>query len=302
VQPSGEQWEIHHRDQSATVVEVGGGLRTYEAGGIAVLDGYAVDEMFSGGRGQALVPWPNRLDAGRYTFGGRQLQLPINEVDKGNAIHGLVRWAGWRLVDREPNRVRVGHVLHPQPGYPFTLAIEIDYELDDTGLNVIVKATNRGREPLPYGSGHHPYLTVGEETIDTARVQFDAGRVIRVDDRRLPIDVVDVASAGIDLRKPMVLGDVQLDVTYTDLAREDGGRAWFEMRSGQTDRRVRLWMGPSYTHVMLFSGDTLAPGRRRRGLAVEPMTCAPNAFVTGAGVIALEPGASHASYWGISPL
>ena len=121
VAPSGEQVEISFGDQLAVVVEVGGGIRSYSAAGRDVLDGYGVDEPSASGRGQVLVPWPNRLQDGSYEFDGRSHQLPLTEPEHANAIHGLVRWASWRIGEREAHRVVMEHVIHPQPGYPFTL-------------------------------------------------------------------------------------------------------------------------------------------------------------------------------------
>src|SRR6185437_15859631 len=87
--PSGQQIELTHGAQHAVVVEVGGGLRTYEVDGVAVLDGYARDAMADGGRGQPLLPWPNRLADGQYDWAGRTLQLPVDELSRRNASHGL---------------------------------------------------------------------------------------------------------------------------------------------------------------------------------------------------------------------
>ena len=300
IKPSGEQWEIEHGDQHAVVVEVGGGLREYGAGGIPVLDGYAADEMCLGSRGQALIPWPNRLADGRYTFDGRPMQVPINEVGKGTAIHGLVRWSRWQLASRETHRVVVTHVLHPQPAYPFTLGSRIEYALSESGLSVNVTSTNLGREPLPYGTGHHPYLTLGEPSIDSAIIQLPAASAIAVDERLLPTGIVDVGEAGIDFRKARTLGTSRLDIAFTALERDAGGRAWFTMQTADERRRIRFWMAAAYTHVMLFTGDTLTDEtRRRQGLGVEPMTCPPNAFGSGDGVITLNPGESHSTAWGM---
>ena len=61
-------------------------------------DGFAADEMSSGGRGQLLMPWPNRVRDGAYSFDGRDLQLALTEPRRSNASHGLARWAAWRAV------------------------------------------------------------------------------------------------------------------------------------------------------------------------------------------------------------
>ena len=159
IAPSGEQIEIAHGDQRAVVVEVGGGLREYTVDGRDVLDGYGADEMSSSGRGQVLIPWPNRIQDGLYSFDGQEHQLPLDDVEEQDAIHGLVRWGSWIAGDRAENRVVMEHALHPQPGYPFSLALSIEYELSDAGLRVRTTAVNRGSRPCPYGSGNHPYLT-----------------------------------------------------------------------------------------------------------------------------------------------
>ena len=144
IAPSGEQITIAAGDQQAVIVEVGGGLRSYSAGGRELVDGYSADEMSSSGRGQVLIPWPNRLQDGSYEFDKRHHQLPLNEPERRNAIHGLVRWAAWTAAEREPHRAVMEHVLHPQPGYPFSLGISIEYALSDSGLQVRTTATNLG--------------------------------------------------------------------------------------------------------------------------------------------------------------
>jgi aldose 1-epimerase len=160
IAPSGEQITIAAGDQQAVVVEVGGGLRSYSAGGRELVDGHGADEMCSSGRGQVLILWPNRVQDGSYELHGRRHQLPPNEPERRNAIHGLVRWAAWTAAEHEPNRAVMEYVLHPQPGYPFSLKISVEYALSDRGLQVRTTAANLGNES-PYGSGAHPYLTLG---------------------------------------------------------------------------------------------------------------------------------------------
>ena len=80
IAPSGEQIEITAGDQQAVVVEVGGGLRSYSAGGRDLVDGYGADEMSSSGRGQVLIPWPNRLQDGSYEFDGTSPPAPAERA------------------------------------------------------------------------------------------------------------------------------------------------------------------------------------------------------------------------------
>ena len=300
--PSGHQAELVHGDQRAVVVEVGGGLRDYTVAGEAVLDGYAENEMCHGGRGQVLAPWPNRLDGGRYRFGGADLQLPVDEVGRTNAIHGLVRWSSWRLEQRGAGRVVAAHVLYPRPGYPFTLGLEIEYALGSAGLTVITTAANLGGDPLPFGLGFHPYLTVGSERIDEAVLTAPAGKVVPADERGIPAgQATEVAGTDRDLRRARPIGDVRLDDCYTDLQADGEGRFVVVLAGPGGTPALDLWADAGFRYLMLFTGDTLPAGERRRGLAVEPMTCPPNAFASGEALAVLEPGEERRYSWGIRP-
>jgi aldose 1-epimerase len=297
--PSGEQYEIVFEDQLAVVTEVGAGIRTYSVSGLDVLDGYAVDEPATSGRGQVLIPWPNRIRDGAYEFGGRRHQLELTEPARANAIHGLVRHAPWHATESEASRVVMEHVLDQQPGYPFTLGLRIEYALSPEGVSVTTTATNLGSEPCPYGCGAHPYLTAGTATVDATILSVPAASVLVSDERGVPTGRVPVDGTAFDFRRPAAVAETVLDHCFTDLARDEDGRARVRL-SNPGGNGVLLWMDESYPYVMVFTGDPL-PDVDRRSLAVEPMTCPPNAFQTGEDVIVLEPGRSFSSRWGIDP-
>lgn len=299
--PSGQQFEIHFGDQRAVVVEVGGALRSYVAAGHELLDGYSVQERCTAARGQSLIPWPNRLRDGRYSFDGQEHQLPLSEPAKHNAIHGLVRWANWSAASREEHRVSMQHLLHPQSGWPFTLSLEIEYALSDGGLSVQTRATNVGSGACPYGAGAHPYLRLGTDTIDPLHLQAPGQRYMTSDERGIPTGSEPVAGTVFDFLEARALGGTQLDTGYGDLRRDEDGRARVRLSTPDGQRRATLWLDEGYPYLMLFTGGSLPePARRRRGLGIEPMTCAPNALQSGDGLRILEPGESVATAWGIA--
>lgn len=294
--PSGAQHRITSGGQEVVVVEVGGGLRSYTVDGVPVLDGYDEDEMAGGGRGQHLLPWPNRIRDGRYSFAGIDLQLALTEPSRGNASHGLVRWSNWTVAAGEADRLVMHLALHPQPGYPFSLDLSIEYRLGPAGLSVATTATNAGARPCPYGAGSHPYLTVGTDLVDEALLEVPADHRVDSDERGIPTGVVPVDGTGYDFRRARPIGELVADHAYTALT---GNEAVLASADGL--RRVALWWDQSYRWLMVFTGDTLPPARRRRGVALEPMTCAPNAFVTGDGLRVLEPEESWTTTWGLVP-
>ncbi len=296
--PSGTQIEIASGAQRVTVVEVGGGLRTYSVVGRDILDGYQADEMCSAGRGQVLMPWPNRIRDGHYEFDGRSQQLPLSEAANQNAIHGLLRWASWTVIDQAADGVVVGNVLHPQPGYPFALDLAIEYRLSDDGLRVHTTVCNIGATACPFGSGAHPYLTAGVTPVDGLTIQVPGRTHLDADTRGIPTGASSVVGTPLDLRRAQPIGDRRLDDGYRDLERDAEGRAWAHLAAPDGSNRVSLWVDEAYDYLMVFTGDSLGP-RSRQSLAIEPMTCAPDAFNSGDGLIVLEPGAMFTGTWGI---
>lgn len=296
--PSGEQHEIASGQQRATIVEVGGGVRDYYDGDRPVLNPYDVTAICDGAHGAPLIPWPNRLADGKYSFDGVDYQVDLTEPEKHNAIHGFLRWRSWTVADRGPDFVTMAIRLHPMSGYPFTLDVSARYQLGDDGLTVTTTATNSGETALPYAHGQHPYLSPGEGTIDVCTLQLRADTRIDTDaERQLPTGLESVAGTPYDFREPREVGDVQIDYAFTDLTRDADGKAWIRL-TGRDDKTAALWVDDSYPIVELYTADTLASARRRRGLGAEPMTCAPNAFQTGDGVTRIEPGQAFTAVWG----
>src|SRR5450631_1819399 len=299
--PSGEQFEIALGEQRAVVVEVGAGLRSYSAAGRELLDGYEPDQMSRSGRGQLLIPWPNRVQHGSYEFDGQHHQLALNEPERQNAIHGLVRWVAWTAVEREPHRVVLEHLLPPAPGYPFKLALRVEYALLESGLRVRTSATNVGERACPYGCGAHPYLRAGPATVDEVVLQVPASSMVRSDENGIPVAVDPVDGTEYDFRRPRAIGGAVIDHAFTDLQRDEDGIARVHLRDAEGMSRLSLWVDAGYPYLMVFTGDPL-PDVNRRSLAVEPMTCPPNALRTGEAVVTLQPGEALTGTWGITPL
>jgi aldose 1-epimerase len=301
---TGQQYEIGAGDYRATVTELGAGLRELTFRDQSVIAGYGADELPPAGSGELLAPWPNRIDGGRYTFGGAHLQLALTEPANGNAIHGLTRWMTWTLVRHDPDRVLLRNPPHGQQGYPFCLEIDAEFRLGYPGLHVAITARNRGSNAAPYGTGSHPYLTAGTPTVDDCELSVPAGFWLPTDDRGIPTGpAAAVDGTPYDFRKPRTIGATRLDHALTGLDRDDDGRAWAQLTaSSGTGARVGLWAGEGYKWLQVFTGDTIPPDRRRKALAIEPMTCPPNAFVTLEDLLVLEPGESVTHTWGIEVL
>ncbi len=296
---TGAQYEIQAGGYRATVTELGAGLRRLSYEGTPLVTEFEPDELPPGGAGQLLAPWPNRVDGGKYTFAGASYQLELSEAARGNAIHGLTRWAGWKPASHIANELTLTHLLLGRPGYPFCLELAVSYRLDaKDGLRVSVTATNAGSQPAPYGTGSHPYLTTGAAVVDTCELELPAAKWLPADERGIPSGPPqDVTGSQFDFRAARRIADAKLDHALTGLTRDEHGRAWARLTDEHT--RLGLWAGPGYDWLQVFTGDGLAAPHRRRAVAIEPMTCPPNAFASGEYRIVLAPADSVSHTWGI---
>jgi aldose 1-epimerase len=298
--PSGEQYGIAHGDSEAVVTQVGATLRHYSVGTLDVIDGFDVGSRATDGRGQVLAPWPNRLTDGYYEYRGRPCQAPLNEIGRHDAIHGLVRWLDWTLVERDPASVTLACAVRPQPGYEWHLHLQITYALDESGLTVSFEAVNADRDPAPFGVGFHPYLTLGTPSIDGLDLTVPAAAIV---DQAGPDGVMTstlVAGTPHDFRQPRRIGAVELDTAFSDLVVGGDGLAVARLGDPADGRSVELWVDHAFRHLMVYTGDLVGePHRRRTAVAVEPMTCPPDAFRTGVDLLDLEPGTPWRCSWGL---
>lgn len=296
--PSGEQFELGAGPYRAVVTSVGATLRGLWFGDRPVVSGFGETERSTFGRGQVLAPWPNRLRDGRYRFSGRDLQLPVNEPERRNAIHGLVRWQEWTVTDRQADRVTLEHVIWPRDGYPFLVELAVTYALDGAGgLSVLTGARNAGADPCPFGIGFHPYFGDGRG-VDDVVLHCPARTALVADERGIPVGREDVSGTERDFRAPRPVGTVGLDTCFTDIPPGGDGRG--EVRLLDPDgTETTVWADDAFGFVMVFSADTLPGPQRRTALAVEPMSCAPNAFQSGEGLVVLAPGERWEGAWGV---
>ena len=154
--PTGQQWRIGHGRQEVVVCEVGATLRSYTVGTTRSSTASGPTSGPTAGRGQVLAPWPNRLADGRFEFNGERAQAALDEPERRNAIHGLVRWLPWTLQTRHQNQLSLRLQLHPSPGYPFSLLLELEYHVGRDGLTVTTTAQSLHEGPSRSGSASTP--------------------------------------------------------------------------------------------------------------------------------------------------
>lgn len=301
--PSGAQYEISGHGYRAVVTGIGASLRVLQHDARDLIVSFAEDQPMVNFRGALAAPWPNRVADGRYGLDGVTRQLPVNEPSRDCALHGLVFDRDWQLVKHSDTEVALGVRLPAGDGYPFQLDLVARYSLSAEGLTTTVEAVNSGTGTAPYGVCPHPYLRAGDSPVDSWQLSLPAERYLRVTpDRLLPVGLADVDGGPFDFRKPRPIGSVQIDHAFTGLVRDAGGVATVELREAAGGSGVAMSWGTDCPWLQIHTADLPAPGINRLGLAVEPMTCPPDAFNSGTDLIRLAPGASHRASWTIAAL
>ncbi|MBL7257425.1 aldose 1-epimerase family protein [Paractinoplanes lichenicola] len=296
---SGTQWSIEADGQSAVVVEVGGTLRGYSAGDVTVLDGFEADELSPASAGQILAPWPNRIRDGQYTFEEQSYQLSLTEPARHNAIHGLVNWSRWALVEQSASAVTVELELPAQVGYPWWLTLRSTWSVSADGLRCDSEVVNNSSSNAPWGYSVHPYVQLPGVSVDDTLLHVPGSTRIVADGRLLPIGANAVAGTEYDFTEPRKIGDLVLDTTFGDITHDADGITEVTIADPAADRKVVVWADDKFKYWQVFSGDTLHGERFRRSLAIEPMTCPPDSFRTGRDLIVLAPGETWSASWGI---
>jgi aldose 1-epimerase len=302
---SGTQHDLAFGDYTATIASVGATLRTLKHRGRDLVVPFAADEVRPAYRGATLAPWPNRITDGRYSFGGVDHQLPLTEPARGHALHGLAAWLDFISLEESPDRVLLAATIEAQDGYPYRLQVRVEFALDGEGLRTTVTTRNTGTDAAPYGTGPHPYLVAGDGHVDDWTLALPASTVLSVTaDRLIPTGLADVAAESdgtLDFRIPRRIGDTFIDHAFTDLQRDPRGLAEVRLTAASGTGVVMRW-DAACPWVQVHTADQAEPALNRVGLAVEPMTCPPDAFNSGTDLLVLEPGAFASASWTIAAL
>ena len=299
---SGEQHRIRFGVYEASVANVGATLRSFTRCGRDLIVPFEADEIRPAMRGAVLAPWPNRIADGRYTFLGVDHQLPINELELANAAHGLVSWLAFAPKRRLAHGLEFEATVEPQPGYPWRVRVNVEFELGAQGLRQRVSATNESPGDAPIGLGGHPYVVAGpavHRAVDGWTLELPAIEVLLVSgDRLIPVGTTHVAlhdGGVLDFRVPRAVRDTVVNHAFTALRRGPDGKA--HVRVTGADCGIDIALHPSVEWVQVYTADTSGSDTIRYGLAIEPMSCPPDAFNSGRDLRVLRSGESTHIEW-----
>ncbi len=214
-------------------------------------------------------------------------------------------WVDYDAVERSEDSVVLAATVQPQAGWPFRLDLRIAFALDGDGLHTTVTALNTGPTRAPFGTAPHPYLVRGRRRRARRRLRPCRSRPRRC--RRSPPTACSPPASRMSRAptstsaSPVRIGTTFVDHAYTGLAPDADGL--HRVRLTADAGRGRAALGPpGAPWVQVHTADPPEPDNDRTGLAVEPMTCAPDAFNSGQDLVVLPPGGSHTASWSVRAL
>ena len=296
---NGRRWNLEHGDQRASVVQRGGALQSYSVAGVEIVDGFADDERPPAFNGAVLAPWPNRIRDGRWSWRGRGHQLPVTEPGTGSALHGLASDVWWQPESVSADAVTLGVAIVPAAGYPFPVRLSVTWSLSDDGLSCRLGALNTGAEAAPFGVATHPFFQLPGARVDDLLLRLPAGQWLETDANLLPVALRPAAGTDHDFIEFRSLRGARLDTAFTAVSPDFDGTSTAVLSAGGS--AVTIWAEPDFTWWQIYTSDYFEAGsdRFRRSLAVEAMTCGPDAFNSRADLIVLEPGVAWSAAWGV---
>lgn len=241
--------------------------------------------------GSVLAPWPNRIKDGRYSFNDEMFELPINEKSKNNALHGLVAHSDWQPVSSSGSSITLEHILDMPKIYPGKLKLQIKYEFIDNYLEIKIDALNIGNKKAPYGVSIHTYFVAGQNLKNNQLfLQLPSSEFMQVDlERLLPLGIEKVDSTEFDFRILKQISNLFIDHAFkadTDLPPRV--RLINESKLG-----VELEFDESTKWIQVHTADRDGKEDARMAIAIEPMSCPPDAFNSALDLITLEPNERH---------
>lgn len=261
---------------------------------VSIIDGYrseaqVIYDHHTAFKGSKLSPFPNRIPDGKFEFKGKSYQLILNDLPANNNLHALLHNRPFEVVEQSADEagatVKLRYVYKGTDlGYPFPYELLVTYTMDVSGVKFHTQIQNTGTETLPLGDGWHPYFQF--DNLDQINMQMGPAK-------RLSSNVGNALSDEHGFEVEASLAGNALDDCFE--AKENGEYQIF-LRDQKQGIEIEICQESEigkYKYFQIYTPPS------RRSIAVEPVTCPPDAFNSGIGLIKLEPKQEVSMTFGI---
>lgn len=286
---------------SGVVSTAGAALKSLRVDGVEIITPTIGHELNPYADGLVMAPWANRIDNGKWTLAGKELQLEINDPSTNNAIHGLVSQTVFDIVHQTKSSVTLKTRLMASVGYPFELEISVSYKLTSTGIGVTHFAKNLSQEAAPYVVGAHPYFQISGTPTENLEIKSSARSVDLVNNRKIPIGRQKISGSEFDITNWRKLSSCHFDHGFSELERDSQGDAHHYLRA-PGGALLDVWQSAEMKYAFIFTPDFYtnnADQTPRTAIAIEPQTGPANAFNSKEDLIWLEPDQIFEASWGV---
>ena len=245
-----------------------------------------------------LFPYPNRIRSGRYSWDGKEYELPESLVayeGAGNAIHGFCLDRPWRIAEQTSASVTGVFQMSVDapdrlPLWPADGEIRVRYEIKGNCLHSEIEVRNPADAPLPWGFGTHAYFRLPLTTdsrSDECTVYAPVTKKWALDECLPSGQLIDPPENGRLIESP-VLASLKLDDVYTGVQSEDGV-VTCRLRDQGSGVQVVQRCDDSFREIVAFTPPWAS------AVCLEPYTCTTDAInlqqkQIDAGLKVLEPG------------
>jgi len=209
-----------------------------------------------------LGPWADRLDEQAFFANGRRFpfDMQLGNVRGDMPSHGFVTTTDrWRVVeanaDGDSAWVTSRLEFYRQPTWmkqwPFAHTIEMTHRVRDGALEVETAILNMSAEPMPIAIGFHPYFQLTDSPRDAWTLTVGARTHWLLTANKVPTGETEPIERFFPAPQAAPLGEYSLDDVFTDLARDEQGRATIAV-TGRS-QRLDIALGPSYRAVTIWS-------------------------------------------------
>lgn len=224
-----------------------------------------------------LSPWVNRVRNGNYSFEGRNYQLPVNEPNLGNAIHGLLARMPFDISLEASKATLTYHYDAEEKAYPFPFEMQLSYSFSvDNSFQLQFQAKNTGSGNMPFACGWHPYFNLTQGNLADWIIRFDSISKFHSDSQMIPLREESFdASAGVDLGKEVLDNVFRLEPKTKHIT-----------NLYNKQKKESLYLEQSsidFPFLVVFAPEN------SNCVAIEPMSANTDAFNTGDGLRILAP-------------
>lgn len=273
-----------HSNYAKIDLNLGGSLQELKLGNQEIISAKDMPPYHAAFMSSILFPFANRIENGQYAFNNKNFTLEKNEVDRQNALHGLVHDKIFRIVTKEVSdgsaAVEISYdEIQTVPGFPFKYSINLCYTLTENSMELKVKARNKDNDEFPFVLGWHPYFRTKD--LYNSQLKLHSRKRLLVNENMIPNGETAMDWNG--FRKIE-------DKAFDDCFVLNNNEVEFKT----PEYHLRIICSTEENYLQLYTPDN------RKCIAIEPQTAPANSFNSKMGLQVLKPNETYNASWKIN--